>query len=364
MSDHALIAPSSAAAIVACPARVLMCAGVGSHMDGDTTVREEGTAAHWVAEMWCVHGVMPEAGTLAPNGVRVTEHMRETAQQWRRHTVGSFGTFPQYEQRFDVPQVPRCFGTADASSAVLDAVWVSDLKYGYRPVDVWPNYQLAAYAGGVAAHWGTPLDASTTVHLSVYQPRAYHRAGPLRHATVNGQQIADMLATLADAAYQALSPNPEARPGKHCGTCAGRARCGALRDAAHGLAIPVHGQDPLPPSDAERELQYLQQRADLINDYVSGLALEVENHLRTPGYRGERYELRRSAGRLEWVPELQDEARRVAAALGHNITAPAPLITPTQAAEKLGRDVVSMYARRGNPSVKLAPLTPASELFK
>lgn len=360
MSDHALIAPSSAAAIVACPARVLMCAGIGRHMDGDTEVRDQGTAAHWVAEMWCVHGVLPEVGELAPNGIAVTEHMQQTARAWYDHAQ-QFGTAPQFERKFTVPQVPRCFGTSDASAALLDTVWISDLKYGYGFVDVWPNYQLACYAGGVAAHWGIPLDETTTVHLSIYQPRAWHRAGPLRTVTVTGAQVAELLREVADAAYQALSPEPEARPGTHCATCAGRTRCKAGREYAHNFALPVAGQDPLPPEYAEQELLFLQKRAAVLNAYVAGLALEMEHHI-TAGYRSPVYELKRSSGALEWVPELVEDVRRVAEFMGHNIDAPRALMTPTQARAKLG-PVVDVFARRGAAKTKLSLLPPPEKLF-
>lgn len=362
MEEHALIAPSSAAAIVACPARVLMCAGVGSHMDGDTTVREEGQAAHWVADGFCTEKRGPvHVGDVAPNGVAVTEHMLQTAQQWLAITQ-AWGVPVYYERKLVVPQVPRCFGTSDASGVDIArrVIRVADLKYGYRPIDPL-CYQLACYAGSVAAYSGVPLDAGTTVHLTIYQPRAYHRAGPLRHATVTGQDVADMLATLADAAYRALAPEPEAVPGPQCTDCEGRARCGALRDAVHSFGLSVTGQDPLPPEFAEQELHYIQSKAELVNAYVSGLALELENHI-TRGYRPRLYELRRAAGALEWIPEKAAEARRVAEFMGHNINAPAALITPTQAREKIG-PVVDMYARRGMAKAKLKLLPPPEKLF-
>lgn len=362
MSEHALIAPSNAAAIVACPARLVMSAGVGQHMDGDTTVRDEGTAAHWVAEGWCNAGIMPDVGALAPNGIAVTEHMQQTAREWREH-VRSWGVLAKYERRLTVPQVPHCFGTSDASARAVapNTIWAADLKYGYRPIEPL-CYQLACYAGAEAADAGIPLDASTIVHLSIYQPRAWHRAGKLRTATVTGQDVAEMLATLSDAAYQALSPTPEARPGAHCSTCPGRARCPALRDAVHGLAMPVAGQDAMPPEYAEQELAYLQARAELVNAYVSGLALEVEHHI-AMGYRPALYEMRRSVGALQWLPGITEDVRRVAGFMGHNIDAPPTLITPTQARAKLG-SVVDVYAQRVTAKTKLALLPPADKLFK
>lgn len=361
MSDHALIAPSSAAAIVACPARVLMCAGIGRHMDGDTEVRDQGTAAHEVAEIWSVQGLMPEVGNPTSNGVLVTEHMQQTAMAWRDH-VSSWGIPAHFERKYTIPQVPRCHGTADGSGVDIAqrVIRVADLKYGYRAVEPL-CHQLACYAGGVAADAGLPLDETTTVHLSIYQPRAWHRAGPLRTVTVTGAQVAELLREVADAAYQALSPEPEARPGTHCATCAGRTRCKAGREYAHNFALPVAGQDPLPPEYAEQELLFLQKRAAVLNAYVAGLALEMEHHI-TAGYRSPVYELKRSSGALEWVPELVEDVRRVAQFMGHNIDAPRALMTPTQARPLLG-PVVDVYARRGAAKTKLSLLPPPEKLF-
>lgn len=361
MTTHALIAPSSAESIVACPARVVIGQGVGGYMDGDTRIRDEGTACHWVAEQYALSTHTPEAGTLAPNGVEVDASMQYAAHKWVEH-LQSWGIQPSIEDsQLPVPQVPRCFGTPDAWGVQGCHLYVSDLKYGYRAVQVWPNLQLACYAAAAAHKAGLALDSTTVVHLAIYQPRAYHRAGYLRTAIVTGADIAKALQPLTRAAYLALQPEPPALPGQHCTHCPGRARCPALRDAAMLEIAPNASPDPLPFADAERELKYLQAKQRMLDAYVSGLALEVEHAMRN-GQHAQHFELRRSVGALEWKAGVEAEVQRIAGLMGQDVSAPAKLITPTQARAKLG-NVVYVYATRGAASVKLAPIINASDLF-
>ncbi len=347
--------------MIACPARVLMCAGSGQHMDGDISIREEGTAAHWVVEQWARNCDTPDVGTLAPNGVAVTAEMQAAATVWLDHLYSwgeLFGTY--IEKKMPVPQVPRCFGTPDASGTMARVVRVSDFKYGYRAVDVWPNYQLALYAAAVAAHDNVPLDAETVVVLGVYQPRAWHRGGPLRTATVTGADVMALVDQVTAAAYAALLPEPPAIPGEHCRFCSGRARCDALRNVALSPLVIESTQD-VPPQFLERELSFLLSQKELLDAYVSGITLEIEHQLKNGG-TSQIFEMRRSAGRLEWIPGQQPFARAIAAVMGQNIDAPPDLITPTQAREKLGA-AVDAFSRRSPGTVKLAKLTPANKLF-
>lgn len=362
MSDraHALIAPSGAEAMISCAARVLMCAGAGEHMDGDVTVREEGTAAHAVCEMWLESGVMPEVGYITENGVAVTEHMQESARKWKTF-IESWCVPPYIEQQMPVPLVPRCFGTPDAASSATLLIRVADFKYGYRPVDVWPNYQLALYAAAVALRDGVPLTEETRVDLTIYQPRAWHRSGPLRTAVVTGAEVLVMVERVAQAAYKALAPEPPATPGQHCRTCSGRARCSALRDVALS-DMRADMPDNLPFEFLERELSFLMSQKEMIDAYVSGLQLEVEHHMQR-GARSSLFEMRSAAGRLEWIPGREAQAAALADLMGKNIRAPDAMVTPTQAAKLIG-SAVDAFARRTPGKKSLARLPAPSTIFR
>ena len=56
-------------------------------------------------------------------------------------------------------------------------LYVTDLKYGYEIVEPFENWQALAYAAGVAALPGMVPDK---VVITIVQPRAPHRRGPIR----------------------------------------------------------------------------------------------------------------------------------------------------------------------------------------
>src|SRR5205085_9695018 len=76
------------------------------------------------------------------------------------------------------------WGTPDAwvyspRSLTLD---VFDFKFGHGFVSEFENWQLIGYAAGFLESLGIDghADQALRVNLHVVQPRAYHRAGPVR----------------------------------------------------------------------------------------------------------------------------------------------------------------------------------------
>src|SRR5574337_1579521 len=77
MSQHAIVAPSSAARVVQCPGSLRAEQRYPEVEPGSGAA--EGEAAHWVLQQMS-GGTIPAIGTLAPNGVAVTDEMLDGAQ--------------------------------------------------------------------------------------------------------------------------------------------------------------------------------------------------------------------------------------------------------------------------------------------
>lgn len=354
------IRPSAASRIVACPGTIRVCADAPAWMDedGDNTVREEGTACHWVA-FEAARGNMPAIGTLAPNAVPVDRGMHDaanlyiaTVNRWQTPTVW-------FERPLPVPQVPECGGTPDVFSIdhKRKIIYIADLKYGYRIVEVFPNYQLILYALAVIAFFYLSDLTGWQIHFTIVQPRRWHVQGPVRTYIATWPELAPIVETMRQKLALALLPDAPLVPGKHCEWCPGRARCNALRQTV--LDEFVCDPHDLPFDAAERELQFLQSRLETLEAYISGLAAQVEHGLRN-GENSERFEMARTTGRRVWKSaEDEQAARNIAKLMGVNIEKTPELITPTQAMEKMPPEIVNMFAHREPGAVKLIPLDHA-----
>lgn len=355
MSKVWRIRPSSAARVVACPGSVQICADAPAYMDedGDNEIREEGTACHWHAHGLAIGNPAP-VGAVAPNGVAITQEMQEGAELYLR-AVGDWGAQQVYfETPLAIADVADCGGTPDAFALTRHVdgaplINVGDLKFGFRTVDVWPNFQLIAYGVGVARYFYVD-PANCWYRFMIAQPRRWHAQGRVRSALVHGSQVMPYLQTLQAAVHAAMQPNAPLVPGTHCDYCVGRARCGALRDKVSGTYVAPPHDLALP--EAEAELQFLRRHRRLVDAYVSGLEAQVEHALRN-GARSQRYELVRKTGRRAWSAADVGKISALAKLMGVNLEKPTELITPTQALDLLPAEIVNMYSSREQGALTL-----------
>lgn len=363
------IRPSSIARIVACPGALRMSAGAPQWMDdyGDSTVREEGTACHWVAHEKTL-GRHPAIGTLAPNGVAVTEDMHIAADIYL-HATRSVGCHTlRYEMPISIPSISaNCAGTPDAAGVGISArgrplVFVGDLKYGFRIVDVWPNYQLLTYATGIADLQGWRIE-DCDIQLTIAQPRKWHRQGYVRTVLKTGEEAAEQVQIIRNAVSVAEGQNPPLQPGEHCGFCPGRARCSAADRSVHAFSFDT--ANDLTPIQAEDELAYLLEREVLLKARITGLSAQVDHAART-GQQLRKFERVRTTGKLMWRPDDIPKVRALGKLMGVAIENEPELVTPTQAKKLLPPMVVDSYAHRSPGAFKLERQDPSRwvEFFK
>lgn len=326
--------------------------------DEDTTVREEGTAGHWAAEQGA-HGRPVPVGTIAPNGVEITDEIADGVAQYLAALAEWDTAQPRH---IEVPV--HCAGIHDECGGTPDAfawcplsrtVFIGDLKLGYRLVQEWPNWQMLCYLDGVMRHFYLQPGDVNRVAFMICQPRAYGHA-PVRSVSVTLDDVRPYWHTLMEAAEIAMSPDAPCVTNPGCLDCDGRHRCNALQQAAANVLDFAHANAPhdLAFGAAERELRTLHWARSIVEGRITGLEQQVA-HAMKRGASSRHFELAQSAGRLAWTEEGAQKARKVAALLGVDIKKPEALITPTQAADKLGESIVNMYASRRPGALKLVP---------
>lgn len=350
-----VLRPSAAPSWSVCPGYVRMQRPEFDNV-GDTTVREEGTACHFAAQMLHTGQDLPE---VAPNGVEIDDDMVAAAQDYLVHCFDSMGEHLQVEQPVQCHGIhERCEGTTDACAFLPHSyeIWAADLKYGFRAVDP-DTPQLVCYADGVARKYNVDLQRAW-VNLAIFQPRAWHPDGPWRVRRVHGTQLLQEIAQLSRKAHSTDDPNAPCIVNDKCGDCTGRFQCEALRNASlqaiERVGRPLPVDMPLPAREAE--LRYVEHAAKMLDAYVSGLRMVVEHALRG-GARGSHYQIKQSApGRLKWNEGMETRVKALAAIIGVDALKPQELRTPTQLKKELGESVVELYASRTPGATQLAPI--------
>jgi len=356
-AEHAPIAPSSGARIVACSGS----AGLEARYPEDTESEQarEGTAAHWgLAEV--LNGRAIAVGQVTDAGFVLTQQMIEGAEDVLRriHVLcAHYAEQPQMyvEHRMHAPRIhAQCWGTPDVVLwfPVARVLVVLDYKFGHGWVEVFENWQLIAY--DVAALEMLGLDGYTeqgvTVRNIIAQPRSYHPDGPIREWTLQAVDLRPFVNRFAEAAAEALGPSPQVKVNPECQYCRARHACPALQ--AHALrsidrsraAVPFD----LPPLALGIELADIKAAIKALQARETGLETQVESIIK----RGERvpfWGLENKPGRLAWtLPPEQVIA--LGDVTGKSLAEPRTPITPTQARDRGLIDLVVLAAVSGRGS--------------
>lgn len=245
------------------------------------TVREEGTAGHWVAHMMGQGYIIPE-GLITPNGVEVDGEMLEGAELYLG-LLRSWGTPVYQEMQLPAPWIhERCGGTPDAWSwdAATRTLRIPDYKYGYRYVDEFENPALSIYASAVLdyLHKTGVIDfysdggADINVELIIIQPRSYS-AEPIRTWAVKFEALRPTLNLLHKAAIEVMSPDPLLKAGSHCYDCSARHAClAAQRTAEVGFDVSAKMlPNDLTPTAMGDMLRRVKKAREFLEAMESGL---------------------------------------------------------------------------------------------
>jgi hypothetical protein len=350
---HAVIAPSSLHITVPCPGWIKNASLLPPQEETEET--REGDAAHWVA-LQMVSGVtLVPVGSIAPNGVAITEEMVDGALMW----VEALEGYPaRLETRINIERIhpTQCWGTPDAWQWCPETkiLRIADYKFGHKYVEVWNNYQLLAYAAGVMDFLGLS-DLDVILELTIVQPRCYHKDGPVRTWTAAASKIRARINDAADSAAEALGPNPQTHSGPHCLHCPARATCTTFQETVNNILDFSGYADPLlkTPGETGRELRLINVAIERLKARQTGLEAQAEAMLRE-GKSVPFFKLDSSPGNLAWTAPL-DEIEMLAQLGGKSVLKPPALVTPTQARDRklLTHAIIEAYSKRPNGAMKI-----------
>lgn len=248
----------------------------------DSDAAREGTCAAWVAE--CVlkgdaHSALDMEGETHANGWLVTPDMVHYVQQYI-DMIQSRGGVTTAEQFVRLNEFIA--GTFDSStSASGPTLFVDDLKYGFRIVEIFENPQLIIYGAAELMRLNNP--AITQVQLGIYQPRAFHPDGIYRTWTVTVPQLMELAGDLIERGRRCQSPNPIATPGRHCGDCRAIIGCAAHAHSVYAAfqLVESHQYRKMTGTELSAELDFVALAETMIKARKSAVETEAETRLRS-----------------------------------------------------------------------------------
>jgi hypothetical protein len=234
LPEHSPVGGSVIDRIIACPGSRKLIEharanpGMGIYAGEEPEYRQEGTCAHEAAA-WALQDDFDawEMVGMKFSGVELTAEMADAIQVYLDYARTRNMEIVGIEQEFYRPDLhPLYFGTEDLVLYDGTTLEIVDFKFGKGIVkEAYENPQLMYYALGL-------LDKFVTVDeliLTIVQPRAWHKDGPIRSWSTTRQHIWDWGAMTCIPAIVRSETDTTLNPGEHCRFCEAKLECPALR---------------------------------------------------------------------------------------------------------------------------------------
>jgi len=244
----------------------------------------EGTCAAWVAQLVLTGEAANCAavvGKTHENGWLVTAEMARDVQGYVDNVLSRGGT-TSCERTVTLSTDPLIAGTLDLAATVSDrhTLYVDDLKYGRRIVEVRKNPQLIIYAAALLRNYAP--GTFNFVQLGIYQPRAFHHKGTYRTWVVETVILLRMADEIIAAGRRCYEPDPIATAGEWCEYCPIATRCETLAQTNYARIAHVASQHHRNMTLAElsRELDFLEEADKTLKARKKAVEAEAEQRAR------------------------------------------------------------------------------------
>lgn len=335
------------------------------------TVREEGTAGHWVAHMLGQGYVVPE-GVKAPNGVEVDDGMLDGAALYLDDLRTRSAGYPVYmEMTLLAAHIhAQCGGTPDAWSwnPLTRTLTVWDYKYGFRFVDAFENPQPVIYVSAVLDYLHQTgvivLDGHSeqdiTIDIVIVQPRSFS-AGTVRNWKVRAAMLRPLWNQLRAAALEVVAPNPTLRAGEHCNDCSARHACPAAQRASL-VALDISARSvphDLTSAQAGDALRRLKAAEQALKSMITGLEQQVLHSINS-GEQNPHWSLGYGNSKTVYTEDGEAQILALADVLGVDIAKPRHAKTPLQVKAIMDPALVDRFITTRPGGRKLIPFTERS----
>ena len=302
---HSMWAPSASERWLICPKSVIETQAMP--VPDASPAAAEGSVAH----DWCEKILL---GERELNDVE-DDTMRAGVEIYTEYAEGVFETYenPGYEVEGTVqleqiipggsPPYWSCFGSADFFIYDEDdnqMPEVIDFKYGRHLVEVENNTQLMLYAIGLVddIQWAGP------VKLTIVQPRAAHKDGPIRSWVVTGKQLRDLKIRARKTLLDAHKTPKKA--GDHCHYCLLAPSCEAKHVEVQALAGiefgKVNFEPMIPGSMNEKQIAAIVTHHKAIAKWMESVVAKATTDSKH-GKKNKYLKLVRNSGRNGWTDE-------------------------------------------------------------
>lgn len=320
--------------------RYMKCPGFAQMTDTlpnlSNPAAEEGTAAGELLQaMLEQRSLKPNVTGVAKNGVRFDSdmyfHLTPIAQEILAKNV-----MISCEERVDWVPTPGVVirGQFDIKYVVNDTLYIEDLKYGWKIVDVKENWQLIGYAIGVLLKLP---ERPKYIQFTIHQPRPHHEDGRSRVWKIAIDDLIFYYNTIVGTMSGIVQGSRQLITGSHCKYCPAAAnRCPAIsRSMYDGISQVMYDfkQDDLTEAEIAEQLRLLEDVSSLVKikqDSLNDLAcMKLKEGKVIPGYGMEE-----KFGDRSWKSDVTPEAIEVLTGLR---IVEQVIMSPAKA-EKLGVD--------------------------
>lgn len=277
--------PSASSIWTRCAAAPLFTQNAPPQPESDAA--REGTCAAWVAESVLTGGKLLDRaalmiGTSHENGWQVTPDMAHHVQGYVDLVRLRGGEVTA--ERF-VRLNEFIAGTLDSSvdaTAENGRLFVDDLKYGHKVVEVFENPQVIIYGEAEARRLEALGVVINDVQLGIYQPRAWHPEGYYRRWILTRAELASWAAWIVERGTLCQAPVPVAEPGDQCRYCDAVSVCAAAAmTLQRGFEIVRDSRYRVPTGDEmSAELDFLDLLSSVLQGRANALRAEAEARIR------------------------------------------------------------------------------------
>lgn len=323
--------------------------GLTPPANGDTTSRDEGDAAHYMATtvMLGQSSIEEMVDRKAPNGVYMTADMAEYVDVYLNAIRRPYIMQDELEvdTSFSDNKHYTINGRSDHAGLTISSLHIDDFKYGWRIVEPERNWTLIAHAIGLCnqREWLKPDFITFTIH----QPRPYHPDGPTRSWAVTYDKLMELSGELSTALS---NPSDELRTSNHCAKCPALTKCPAARKAEMNsidTADMVY-EDTISNELLSYNLDTLYRASAMLKSRLEAFE-ELAEHRIKAGQVIDNYSVASGLGHSKWNDGI--DATILKMLTGKELSKP-ELISPAQA-KKLGVDEIVIKSVTHRPPTKV-----------
>lgn len=313
-----------------------------------TEVTDEGNAAHWLCEQ-VYNGANPDEliGQKAFNGLFITAEMVENCREYIQ-LIQSGNCLVEKDTSYRNGDLWEIRGRADYIRAIPEehTLIIADLKYGWRIVEPEMNWTLISHAISYRMYCGF---APTKVVFRIYQPRAFHPAGPIREWIISGIELDELGKQLGS-----VLDNPKATvcSGSQCYKCKSLSQCPAAQIAAMNAVDVANMAFDSEMSDDKLSwmLDNLKRASEVIKQSYEAYQ-DLALHRLKDGRNVKSYTIQTALGNTTWNDDVTPELLEAACNIDCSVK---KLITPAQAKKKgVPEELISLWTHRPDNGFKL-----------